>query len=641
MIQYQRGIIKGVSYFINIALLVVYLSICYYLLHGVPKNHPSPTYYEFSFLAKADKMCSLHGEEKGSDFNAEKILKMRIITRIARLGRLQHSEMIERRFRNILWEENKILRLHALEFFNGLYEGFYLPHILLRYLADADPEVRIKTLEVLGRIKDKSTLRTILKVAKFDRDYYVNIAAIDALSSFNDRRLKSKLLDVLKHVNSDMREDIVFLLCSLADISDIPLLKSLLKDKSYIIKTYSAVALARLEDKTGIAELLAYLDDRKNPFKLLAAQFLGKFWATHYISNKYVEILKRGDLNERCMAIRILGKLSDEATLPVLIEQIKDEDERVRLKTAVALRDFGDIINPAILEAFLDLLEDGSEPVRIEAVVSLGELYTRRALRSILDGNPELEEVKRTFSLAMQNGDKASIELRRLLQYTGNSNRLKAHVIRSLGLLEDKSSLLAIIEALSDSDSMVRSYAVTAIGRIGEQSASSILLPLFDDASELVKIEAIWAAGLLGDKTLLEGVLKKIEGKDARVDGQALVAAFRLQYPQVFDIVIKGIYSDNVVTREACVQALGDGIYEHNIERSKEVLINALMDKSPLVRQAAIKSLSSIGSKTIFFNIIKMLNDRDREVRMEAYYALRNFRDHRVVSILRRRVNHR
>ena len=566
-----------------------------------------------------------YGEE--NDLDGEKILGIKIIAAIDKLGRFPDSRTIGR-LKDIAAEKDKVLKLYSMK---ALYERGEMPYLksILQYLDDPDPSIRIETLKILSKMKNKSVFKRILDIVKFDRDYFVRSAAVGALTSLNAGGFVDELFEILDNIDKELKKDRVFAFSSLAEESDLPLLRQLSKDEDYALRAYCAEALARLGDASGSDILLDDLDDKKNPFRLLAAEALGRLKMADEAASRYLEKLKSKDIQEKAMAVRILGMLSYEPTLPFIVEHTRDENSLVREKAAIALRDFKNRTEDTVFRSLLDLLEDKSDEVRLQAIISLGELYEKKVLKEILDRDPDTEEAKNAFSISAQYAEEASVKLGKFLN--SNSEEIKAYAIRSLGLLEDKSSFLDIIETLSDSDATVREFSAEALGRIKESSIAYKLVPLFDDPEKHVQIKAIEAAGLLGDKSLQGEVLKKIESRNIDIAAASLIAAFRLEDPLAVDRCLEGIKGIDDVVRAASARALG---YMGHTERAVSSLVTALKDRNPSVRIAALESIKLFKDRSTLFDVLDLLGDRDQEVRIRACHTLKYLGDHRAVPAL-------
>jgi len=342
--------------------------------------------------------------------------------------------------------------------------------------------------------------------------------------------------------------------------------------------------------------------------------------------------LKDKDSTEIARAVRVLGQLSVERTLPAIIECTKDKNEFIRKEAVFALGDFKDRVALPILDTLLVSLGDGSEEVRIQAASSLGVLYERTTLRSIFHNNLLLDEAQLRFLLSMENGEKAAIELRKLLK--GSSNKSKICIIRSLGLIEDRDSASSVAEELNNEDALIRQTAATALGKIKEGLVGYKLASLFNDPDKNVQVEAVKALGLLKEQSLSKEMLKKTEIRDINFEVAVLVSAFQLGDASVIDKCINGIEEGDNTSKIVYTQALGCIMV--STEKIIKALNDALNSEDQLVKIAAVRSLGLLKSNASLFNIINMLGDKNAEVNIEACLALKSLENHQAVVALQK-----
>jgi|GEM_PF-2549813 len=487
--------------------------------------------------------------------------------------------------------------------------------------------------------KTLSCWKSIILIAFLLSFYNSNLLYGEENNSDSKKTLKIKTVEKISgnssvKIDDDVKRGVIFALSSLADSSDVPFLKGLLKRTErgdYINKAYCAEALVRLGDTSAVDVLLKDLDDKDNSFRLLTAETLGKLKAGDVAADRYMAKLENKDLSEITRAVRILGQLSVDKTLSVIIERTKDRNELIRKEAAFALSDFKNRVALPVLEALLDLLKDDSEEVRIQAVTSLGTLYERITLKDIFLESPVSDETQLTFLLSMENGEKAAVGLKKLLK--DSSNKVKSCAIRSLGLLEDRASVLSIAEELHNDDALIRQAAATAIGRIRDSSVASKLVSLFNDPDENVQVEAVKAVGLVGEQSLLKEVLKKSGNRYIDLEVAVLVTAFQLGDSSVVDKCIDGMEKGDIISKIVYAQALGSMV---STEKTIKVLNAALNNEDPLVRIAAVRSLGLLKSDTSLFNIINILGDKNAEVNIEACLALKSLENHEAVAALRK-----
>ena len=89
----------------------------------------------------------------------------------------------------------------------------------------------------------------------------------------------------------------------------------------------------------------------------------------------------------------------------------------------------------------------------------------------------------------------------------------RLHALRGMGHAADPAWVETILEALEDSDEVVREVAVTAAGEIGDSRAVPALTDLVDDPAIPVRLAAIAALGEIGGEDAREALIYALEDK--------------------------------------------------------------------------------------------------------------------------------
>lgn len=179
---------------------------------------------------------------------------------------------------------------------------------------------------------------------------------------------------------------------------------------------------------------------------------------------------------------------------------------------------------------------------------------------------------------------------------------LRALCAKAIANYKDTSTVGTLLYCLNNKNEhyKVRLACADALGRIGDRFAVQPLINLVKDEDEksvYVKESATFALGLLGDTSAIDPLVAIMEAK------QGLLGKFSF-------------------LKEKIVEALG----KLNINNKKvfNVLKNALMDSSPMVRINAIEALMNSDYEEAADLIKTSLNDDDDEVKKNALIALYN-----------------
>lgn len=240
--------------------------------------------------------------------------------------------------------------------------------------------------------------------------------------------------------------------------------------------------------------------------------------------------------------------------------------------------------------------------------------------------------------------------------------------------------LTVFARALEYPDAMVRRTAVIAVGRIGSRDGVILLAPRLRDSDATVVTEAIFALGLLRDPRGVTAILDRLRADDSlsadavREAATALARIGGTDAARALGDVISGSGDIPRARRDLMItHALIDGwrlgsiapasammryvthaepdlrwrsVYSLGRLRAPvggEAVLRALRDDTPLVREAAARSLTAAFADTtgvsraaVLSELRRALEDESIGVRTNALVSLATFRDSTLTSDLLR-----
>jgi HEAT repeat protein len=205
----------------------------------------------------------------------------------------------------------------------------------------------------------------------------------------------------------------------------------------------------------------------------------------------------------------------------------------------------------------------------------------------------------------------------------------RSSAARVLGQIGSKSSLTFLIEALHDTDSVVRNQAISSLGELKLPAAIGALLDiarrhpdipasLLSEALSACSVESLGyldapsaEPALLGNSSNNDlpelGALVSFEDLPPGTDEEAVTDA------------LNRLDSDDVQVRAQVISELAS----HHVQRSVAALHTiALNDPNSGVRSAAVTGLGSIDHESVFAPVLIALADESREVRAAAARTL-------------------
>jgi len=321
------------------------------------------------------------------------------------------------------------------------------------------------------------------------------------------------------------------------------------------------------------SSLIGTLEDKNPELRCGAAEVLRSYRpSTPGVTNSLAARLRRDDVAAvRKIAAEAIGayRTAAKETVPALIESLNDEDREVQREVALAL-------------------------VQVDA-------------KSADPGRPQLLE-------ALAQGDE--------------SQRTRAAA--ALGQLSrDKSAVLALSQALGDSDALVRHAAADSLGRYGEfaGSAADALRKALKDAEPEVRGAAAAALGGLGAPAASSipelTALAQRDQSAVRDKATHALSRLALHIEPAISALLSLLVDENADSRRRAAVALGGAARSNSkgIEAALKPLFGALEDESQFVRGSAAQALGSLGQCAVP-GLVSRLGDSRPRVRRLAAIAL-------------------
>ncbi len=284
-----------------------------------------------------------------------------------------------------------------------------------------------------------------------------------------------------------------------------PILLKALKSDAYTVRLEAVRALgaiycslSRKEEQTVTKALLALTEDEDSEVRAAVLPLLGP---------KALKVLLKHltdpDPSVRDASVIALGQGGEEL-LPVLVELLSSRHSVERSGAARALADMKD-------RAILPLLEQAryqSPQVRAAVAYALGRIDSPQcfhALATLLSDS----KVEVRLAAARGIGDGGHILFAPLLLREDLSPRVRAALVRSIGLLAYQEALPLVADLFADREWGVREAVVTALGRLEGHAYSQILVKGLADPIVAVRESSAHA---LKQLDLFEEVAQSLSG---------------------------------------------------------------------------------------------------------------------------------
>jgi HEAT repeat protein/cyclophilin family peptidyl-prolyl cis-trans isomerase len=461
--------------------------------------------------------------------------------------------------------------------------------ILFDYLASSNPLVRLRAVEVIGRIQDP-----------------IDIDRLLPMLADSDRRVVNETLFALGQIGADTASSAVVEFCGQAKGGQLVLgvealgktggkeasafLMETLHNFQSRIRGEAALALARADDPTTVPALLIAIHDLN----------AGVTWRAIYAleeaqSGRAVEsippFLTNSDPLVRQFAARTLGKQKYEKAVGALAVALRDGDLRVVVNSARAL---GEIGNDDAAHPLGEVVtEHSSHHARKAAAEALGDIGSKKGkdylIRALMD---ESAGVRATAvqALAKSLGNGSEVFITQLL--SDGSRSVRATALECYGTAEITSKIPLLMEEAEESaDPMVRAAAVRALAKLEDDRIGPFLVKMLSDRDWVVVTEAVTAVGeqdfrpATGDVVKLYGSQTRREDVNVRL---AILSVFGQWKPvEAEGLLREALQSPDKRVRTSALEILTDmGVepgelksdrefYEENFDRTRRRALSA------------------------------------------------------------------
>ncbi len=335
-----------------------------------------------------------------------------------------------------------------------IFIGRSIPEALIPFFTVEDSYQRRIVCEVAGRIGDSAFFNHLVKLLK-DEDGHVRGNAAAALSNLNNSEAVPHILPLLLDEYENIQEESIKALSRLERWLDIDEIIKGLSSSDRVLKRNTAQLLGLLRDQRASDALGRALKDSDARVRVSVAEALGAIEGAGAV--KYLLTVLTDDSAEvRRVSAIMIGRMRAKAGVEPLILLLRDSDLWVRAAAAVAL---GNIGNEKAIDPMIGLLSDESGFVRAANIEALGNFKVNKVKKTLLKLLNDMDaEIRSTAVGALANFDGIAQDIIPLLKNKEWSVRKK--VVDVLGTFFKAESYAYIKEvAALDEDAQVRETA--------------------------------------------------------------------------------------------------------------------------------------------------------------------------------------
>lgn len=268
---------------------------------------------------------------------------------------------------------------------------------LMPLLQNHPEAIREIAAEVLGKLKVKESIPLLLKAAKYEKNFYVQIKVCKALGEINHKEIVPELISIfesdideylrraiahtiatidkeksanffIKNIKKypEIRFIAINFFCDFRVNEAIPILAEAIHDPIYNFTISAKVQPSGLVDQ---------LNNRNSRFIL---ESLCKF-GTQEAKATIIKASQEKDIDVRIDALIALSKIESQETVNILKSALRDKELAVRVRTIAILTKLGVIKSPNLEELFHAAYHQDLY-TRQNAILALGEIGDVQAL---------------------------------------------------------------------------------------------------------------------------------------------------------------------------------------------------------------------------------------------------------------------
>jgi HEAT repeat protein/cyclophilin family peptidyl-prolyl cis-trans isomerase len=460
---------------------------------------------------------------------------------------------------------------------------------LYGYLESPDALVRLRAVEVIGRIQDPADAPVLIPVLG-DPDERVVREAEFALGQIGADTAAAALV---QFCNSAAPEELRLGLEALAKIGGttaVNFLVESLHDFESSNRAEATLALARAEDPSAISSLLIAIHDPDADAAAWAIYALEKT-PSNRVGEAVEPFLTNKDPLIRQYAARTLGKQKHKGAVRPLTVLLADEDLAVVVNAARALGEIGD--DDAVHPLGTVLTTHPSHHARKAAATALGEIGSKKGkdylIQAILDESTGVR-IASIRALAKTLGDGSEEFIRQTLD--DGSRLVRAAALESYGTAGIERAIpLLMEEAKHSSDPMMRCAAVNALAELDDERIGPFLVAMLSDRDWVVVTETVGAIGRQDYRDAFDQLLTVFDKRTRREDVNihlALLGVFgEWQEQGSVELLKKAVQDPDKRVRKAAIEALTEmdvdpgevktdrEFYEENFNRTRRRALSA------------------------------------------------------------------
>ncbi len=469
-------------------------------------------------------------------------------------------------------------------------------------LKDKDESVKQRAATGLALLGESpKPLLALIRKAVEDEESEVRVASIDVLGKANDKKSVTLVSKALEDEIVDVRRTAIATLGKLGDPSSVPALSKAVDDDDRETAKAAAYALAEMKAPQSIKALKELADKDQHPARVWIAVAMHRA-GQKGTEKRFENLLKDEDAQVRQLAVSTLTDLADIDATDLLILALDDEAQPVS-KAASGLLAKNDAprakeaLEKYLTKRIMFIVEGLSGTDRTkqrQAQTDLGQLGPEAASQLLAAMDGEMTPLAAMYIAraigAAGNTDAIQPVVAKLKNADLDPQKRSSYEYVLRGMMKDARK--HIDELASHPDSTVKISGVRLLMGQTDDEAVKLLKNAISDDDQMVRVTAAYALSISKDEDALAELQKLVKTVDAE------------QMP----MIVFGL--GNYQSKEA-TEAIAQVIVDNAEAQVRSIAIQALG------RQATADAATELG---------KLLDDKDTTVQRLARTALGRMR---------------
>lgn len=483
-----------------------------------------------------------------------------------------------------------------------------LPELLKALQNDSNTNQRIWAAQILGAIENTAAVPMLIQRLR-DRDANVRIATVEALGRMKSPLAVHSIIDLLlRDPVAEVRSQAATALGNIADEAALTPLINALNDPEYWTRVRAVEALERLgADHTPHLTKLLMFDPRQE-VRRRAAQALERLGV---LEGKVQELVSP-DPDIVADAKQMLLAVARQGQIQRIQGFLSDGNFIVRSRITEILGECG---GPEAEPALLEAAQDATWVVRIKALNYLAQNPSEATSQALQHALTEADDLQRPLIVeALKKLNRSQLEhfFPQLLMLIHDDNiEVRKNAVELLGLFEMEETLSALRGCMQDPIAEIRLSAIESLGRIGSEKTTSSLVDALRDPDARVRTKSAYHLGQIQDERSVDGLLQALEDTDN--DGRRGIAEALSKFGLdiIYGRLDELMGSDSLAMKVGICWVIG----ATQDPRAVRLLSFFLQDSLPEVRCAAVGSLGRIQDDQVPGLIASCIHDVNKKVR--------------------------